>query len=61
MEDIISIAIKKGWIVNPNKTIVNAIINGQNKLFGKYGNYFCPCELEKFKKIYAFAKNHKKK
>lgn len=41
------IAKEKGWKLNPNPKIVSALIQSENKLKEKYGEFYCPCKIER--------------
>lgn len=44
--DLKEIAKTKGWKLNPNFRVVQAILKSQNKFHEKEGEYYCPCKKE---------------
>jgi ferredoxin-thioredoxin reductase catalytic subunit len=46
LEDLISISEAHGWSLNSDDHIVDVILAGQNRLFEKFGQYYCPCKVK---------------
>lgn len=41
------IAEQNGWKLNPDLKVVENIIKAENNLHQKFGEYYCPCRLQK--------------
>jgi ferredoxin-thioredoxin reductase catalytic subunit len=47
IEEAKKIGEAKGWCLNPDKKAVENIIKAMNNKKEKFGEYYCPCRLQK--------------
>ncbi|MFA5730755.1 MAG: ferredoxin-thioredoxin reductase catalytic domain-containing protein [Acidithiobacillus sp.] len=45
--DLLNIAQKQQWRLNPNLNILNTVLDKENNDFSKLGKYYCPCKVKK--------------
>lgn len=56
-DDLIAIADKNAWKINPNKKVVESVLRGQNKAKVEKGEYYCPCKIKKIEENICPCKN----
>ena len=42
-----NVAREKGWQLNPDTRVVEAILKAQNNLKLKIGEFYCPCKIQR--------------
>lgn len=47
LSDLQTIAMKNNWVLNPNLSTINLLLQKQNKDHSLLGSYYCPCKKEK--------------
>jgi len=45
LETLQKIAVKKGWVLNPDNDIVTKVLEGLLKNHERHGRYYCPCRI----------------
>lgn len=47
ISDFHKIALEHKWKLNTDKNLVQNVLNAQNRLFEKFGQYYCPCKSKR--------------
>lgn len=47
LEDVKKIAVEKKWKLNPDPKKLDGLLQAENKLKEKFGEYYCPCKIKR--------------